>query len=92
MIDAGSEHIDDAPFADFIRQSGQEFEAVVVLGVADVTQGEFGKLRRLGGLQEGKQVVDIDGMGAVVVLRAPGRIAGAAVGRRVLGHPLRWHR
>jgi hypothetical protein len=85
VLHALAQHVDDAALADLAGEAGEELEAVDVLGVVRVGHRQL--LERLGlrGAQEGEELRHVERVGAVVVLRAAGGVAGAAVGRRRLG-------
>ena len=69
MVEALTQHVDDAAFADLAREAGEELEAVDILGVVRVSHRQLGEGVRLGGPQEGEDLGHIERVGAVVVLR-----------------------
>ncbi len=84
-----AQHVDHAAFADLAGEAGQELEAIDVPGVVRV--GHPQPLERLGlrGAQEGEELRHVEGVGAVVVPRAAGGVAAAAVGRGRFGGRVR---
>ena len=91
MLDALAQHVNHPAFADLSRKPGEQFEAVNVLRVIGVRERQFRERRGLRGTQESEELRHIERMGAVVVLRAAGGIAGAAVRRLSLGNTVRRH-
>ena len=89
MLHALAQHVDDAALADLGREAGEELEAVDVLGVVRVGHRQLLERLGLGGAQEGEELRHVERVGAVVVLRAAGGVAGAAVGRRPFGDHVR---
>ena len=89
VLHALAQHVDDAALADLAGEAGEELEAVDVLGVVRVGHRQLLERLGLGGAQEGEELRHVERVGAVVVLRAAGGVAGAAVGRRPLGDRVR---
>jgi hypothetical protein len=90
MVDALAEHVDDAPFADFARKAGEKLVAIDVLCVVAVTHAKLGKGIGLCGKEEGKQVMGVDGVLAIVVVRTTSCIAGTPIcGRGLWRHDVR---
>ena len=76
-----AQHVDDAAFADLGRKARQELAAVDVAGVVGVGQRQLPESFGLGAAQEGEELRYVERVRAVVVPRAAGDVAGAAVGR-----------
>ena len=86
-----AQHVDDAAFADLGRKAGEELEAVDVAGAVRFGQRQLPEGFGLGGAQEGEELRHVERVGAVVVSRAAGDVASAAVGRAHLGSRVRGH-
>ena len=89
VVHALAQHVDDAALADLGGEAREELEAVDVLRVVRIGHRQLLERLGLGGAQEGEELRHVERVGAVVVLRAAGDVAGAAVGRRPLGDHVR---
>ena len=84
VVDAEAQDVNDAAAGDFRGEAGEEFEATDVLRVGGIGEGEFVEGVGLGGEEEGEDLGDVEGVGAVEVFGTAGEVAdtGGIGGRR----------
>ena len=89
VLNALAQHVDNAAIINLRRESREKLETVDVFSVIGIGHCQLLEGLGLGDAQESEELRHVERMSAVVVIWAPGAVAGATIRRGRLGDHVR---